>query len=98
MCIRSLHSRVFIPVGSYMTNTTIRVSKGIHSIAFTVLPDTFHVTVRLQCRVVLDSVLSSHTSPVGTQRLSRVELTKSRSHVTDQVTGHVRDHVMSRRA
>ncbi len=45
MCIRSLHSRVFIPVGSYMTNTTIRVSKGVHNIAFTVLPDTFHTQV-----------------------------------------------------
>jgi len=45
MCIRSLHSRVFIPVGSYMTNTTIRVSKGVYNIAFTVSPDTFHTQV-----------------------------------------------------
>ena len=45
MCISCLHSRVFIPVGSYMTNTTIRVSKGIHNIAFTVSPDTFHTWV-----------------------------------------------------
>ncbi len=45
ICIRSLHSRVFIPVGSYMTNTTIRVSKGIHNIAFTVSPDSFHTQV-----------------------------------------------------
>ncbi len=39
MYIRSLHRGVFIPVGSYMTNTTIRVSKGIHNIVFTVSPN-----------------------------------------------------------
>jgi len=34
-CIQSLHRGVFIPIASYMTNTTIiRVSKGIHNIAF----------------------------------------------------------------
>ncbi len=43
ICISCLHSRVFIPVGSYMTNTTIRVSKGVHNIMFIVSPDTFHI-------------------------------------------------------
>ncbi len=42
MYIMSLHSRVFIPVGNYMTNITIRVSKGVHNIMFTVSSDTFH--------------------------------------------------------
>jgi hypothetical protein len=45
MCIQSLHRGVFIPIASYMTNTTIRVSKGIHNIAFTMSPDTFHIQV-----------------------------------------------------
>ena len=45
MYIGSLYSRVFIPIGSYMTNTTIRVSKGVYNIVFTVLPDTFHIQV-----------------------------------------------------
>jgi hypothetical protein len=48
ICIRSLYSRVFffIPVGGYIINITIRVSKGVHNIVFTVSPDTIHFISR----------------------------------------------------
>src|SRR6266851_2880935 len=48
-----------------------------------------HVTVRLQCCIVPFLVLSSYAGPLDTQRLLRVELTKLRGHMMDQVTGHV---------
>src|SRR5216683_342789 len=63
MCIRSLYSRVFIPVGGYMTNTTIRVSKGIHNITFTVLPDTFYTYVMRDCTLTPKLGLSTNCAP-----------------------------------